>query len=116
MDEAFTQAWVAEDLNTKPEAGVKVPSVYMAFARVQPGCWPIGYIIMEYIAAPNCKDSDYKRVAQAVNALIRVKAPSSVPGPFGGGPVVHSFFDDWGESGIKYKTSKELQDHVNGVC
>jgi hypothetical protein len=28
--------------------------------------------------------------------------------------VVHSFFPDWA-SGIKYETSKELQDHVNGV-
>lgn len=114
MDEASTQAWVAEHLNAKPEAGVKVPRVYMAFTSTHPFC-TIGYIIMEHIAAPDCKGTDYERVARAVDTLVHIKAPSSVPGHFNGGAAVHNIFLDWGESGIKYETSKELQDHVNGV-
>jgi hypothetical protein len=91
MDEASTQAWVAEHLNAKPEAGVKVPGVYMAFTSPHPAC-TIGYIIMDYIAAPDCKNSNYERVAQAVDTLIHIEAPSSVPGHFGGGAAVHSLF------------------------
>ena len=39
--------------------------------------------------------------------LIRIEAPTAVPGQIGGEEVVHSFFPDWA-SGIKYETSKEL--------
>ena len=72
MDEVSTQAWVAEHLNAKPEAGVKVPGVYMAFTSPHPAC-TIGYIIMEYIAAPDCKNSDYEWVVQAVDTLIHIE-------------------------------------------
>ncbi|KAF8325328.1 uncharacterized protein EI90DRAFT_2999968 [Cantharellus anzutake] len=113
LDEAFTQVWVARHLNAKPEDGVKVPQVFMAFTSPHPAC-TIGFIIMEYIAAPDCTSGDYERVAQAVNTLIRIKAPNSVPGPIGGGAVVHSFFPEW-TSGIRYKTSKELQSHLNQI-
>jgi hypothetical protein len=113
MDEAFTQAWVANHLNAEPDAGVKVPSVYMAFTSPHSLC-PIGHIVMEYIDAADCKRSDYRQVARAVNTLIRVKGPSSAPGHLGGGAVVHNFFFDW-ESEVTYETIKELQDHVNGV-
>ena len=85
----------------------------MAFTNPHP-FWPIGYIVMEYIDAPNCRNRDYERVARAVDMLIHIEAPSALPGQVGGGEVVHSFFPDWA-SGIKYQTSKELQDHVNGV-
>ena len=113
MDEALTRAWVAEHLETKPEIGVKVPRDYMTFTSAHSFC-DIGYIIIEYMAAPDCKSREYKRVAQAVVTLIRIEAPSSVPGPIDGGEVVHEFFVGW-ESDLKYDTSKELQDHVNRV-
>jgi hypothetical protein len=93
MDEAFTQAWVANHLNAEPDAGVKVPSVYMAFTSPHSLC-SIGHIVMEYIDAADCKHSDYRQVARAVNTLIRVKGPSSAPGHLGGGAVVHNFFFD----------------------
>jgi hypothetical protein len=61
VDEARTQVWVAEHLNINfPEASVRVPSVYMAFTSPHP-FWPIGYIIMEYIDAPDCRNRDYER-------------------------------------------------------
>ena len=55
MDEALTQAWVAEHLETKPEIGVKVPRVYMTFTSAHSFC-DIGYIIIEYMDAPDCKN------------------------------------------------------------
>lgn len=61
MDETRTQAWVSEHLNANlPKAGVKVPRVYMAFTSPHPFC-PIGYIVMEYIGAPDCRNRDYER-------------------------------------------------------
>lgn len=56
MDEALTQAagWVEEHLETMPEIGVKVPRVYMTFTSAHSFC-DIGYIIIEYMAAPDCK-------------------------------------------------------------
>ena len=57
MDEALTQAWVAEHLETKPEIGVKVPRDYMTFTSAHSFC-DIGYIIIEYMAAPDCKSRD----------------------------------------------------------
>ena len=46
IDKVRTQAWVAEHLNVNfSGAGVRVPSVYMAFTTPHP-FWPIGYIVM----------------------------------------------------------------------
>jgi hypothetical protein len=58
--------------------------------------------------------TEIMRGSEGVDTLIHIEAPSAVSGQVGGGEVVHSFFPDWA-SGIKYETSKELQDHVNGV-
>src|SRR6266540_3641330 len=113
MAEALTQDWVAMDLNAKPEAAVRVPRVYNAFSS--PGAYfPIGYIVMEYIDAPDCTMKDFKLVAQAVQTLISIRGPSSAPGPVGGGRVVHTFFVDDRISPITYETVEELQQHVNG--
>lgn len=112
-DEAFTQAWVAAHLNAQPDATVKAPNVYMTFMSPNP-FFPIQYIIMEYIDASDCGPKDYKLVAQAVNTLIRIKAPSSTPGHIGSGRIVHSLFT-YLESDVRYMTIKEIQDHFNGV-
>ena len=114
MAEALTQDWVAKDLDAKPEANVRVPRVYDAFSSTHTA-FPIGYIVMEYIDAPDCTKRDVKLVAQAVQTLISIRGPNSEPGPVGGGPIVHSFFVDEGTSPLTYETVEELQQHMNGV-
>jgi hypothetical protein len=113
MAEALTQDWVAKVLSANPAAGVQVPRVYMAFSSDNPNL-PIGYIVMEYIDAPDCDEGDDQLVAKAVQTLISIQGPDSVPGPFGGGRVIHNFFMDW-TSAITYDTVEELQAHMNGV-
>ncbi|KAG8960492.1 hypothetical protein FRC00_000216, partial [Tulasnella sp. 408] len=112
MGEALTQDMVAKVFNTDPEASVRVPRVYQAFlSRILD--ISIGYIVMEYIDAPDCDARDSKLVAKAVQSLISVAGPSSAPGPVGGGPIEHNFFYDW-TSPITYATVEELEQHVNG--
>ncbi|KAG8730307.1 hypothetical protein FRC10_002893, partial [Ceratobasidium sp. 414] len=114
MHEAATQNWVAQHLNANPEATVRVPLVYNAFSISTCAC-PIGFIVMEYIDAPDCTEKDIKLVAQAVQTLISIQGPTSVHGHIDGGPVVHTFFvDDW-TSPFIYKTVDELQRHINGI-
>lgn len=119
IEEALTQDWVAKQLNAIPEANVRAPRVY-AYFMASHYCskthftWTTGYIVMEYIDAPNCIFEDYEMVAQAVQTLISVRGPSSAPGHVGGGRVAHGFFVD-GVSPIRYKTTEDLQSHVNGV-
>ena len=113
MAEALTQDYVARFLIANSLAGVRVPRVYAAFERDTPVC-VIGYIVMQYIDAPDCGEGDYQLVSRAVQTLISVKGPSSVPGPVGGGWVIHNFFVDW-TSEITYETVDELQQHINGV-
>ncbi|KAG8960644.1 hypothetical protein FRC05_006702, partial [Tulasnella sp. 425] len=113
--EALTQDWVAKALDANPEAPVRVPRVYDYF-RI-PIHWfnvEFGHIVMQHIDAPDCEGSDVDLVTKAVEWLIRLKGPSSAPGPVGGGPVVHTFFDEW-ESHIACNTVEELEDHVNGI-
>ncbi|KAG8737682.1 hypothetical protein FRC10_007936 [Ceratobasidium sp. 414] len=114
MHEAATQNWVAQHLDANPEATVRVPLVYNAFSTSTRAC-PIGFIVMEYIDAPDCTEQDVKLVAQAVQTLISIRGPTSVPGHVDGGPIVHTFFvDDW-TSPFIYKTVDELERHVNGI-
>jgi hypothetical protein len=114
LDEALTQDWVAKDLEAKPEANVRVPRVYDAFS-VATKYWPIGYIVMEYIDAPDCTRKNAKLVARAVQTLISVRGPSSAPGHVGGGLAVHTFFADDRTASFRYRTVDELEQHVNGV-
>jgi hypothetical protein len=109
MGEALTQDWVGQALNASPDAAVRIPAVYLAFEHSG-----VGYIVMEYIDGPVCDDSDALRVAAAVECLIRVKGPTSTPGPVGGGPIKHRFFIEWSSS-LTYSTVQLLEDHVNGV-
>ncbi|KAK0218736.1 hypothetical protein IW262DRAFT_1052340 [Armillaria fumosa] len=95
-------------LNANQEADVKVPRVYMAFTSHNPVC-TVGYIIMEYIDAPDCK-----WVARAMDTLIHIEAPSTVPGHIDDGVAIHSMFSEWA-SVIKHESSKKLQDHVNVI-
>ncbi|KAG8950624.1 hypothetical protein FRC04_007248 [Tulasnella sp. 424] len=114
MDEAYTQDWVAKFLNADPEADVRVPLVYMAFTS--PTRYrDLGYIVMEFIDAPDCTSKHVKLVARAVQKLISIRGPSPAPGHVGGGPVVHTFFVDDRMSPFPYKTVKELEEHVNGI-
>ncbi|OJA18084.1 hypothetical protein AZE42_09064 [Rhizopogon vesiculosus] len=114
IDEALTQDWVARSLEATLDGTVRVPRVYDAFS-VPTTSWTIGFIVMEYIDAPDCTEKNVKRVAQAVQALISVRGPSSAPGHVCGGPVIHSFFiDDW-TSPFRYETVDELEQHINGI-
>jgi len=113
VHEALTQDWVAKNLEANLEATVRVPRVYDAFS-LPTTAWIIRFIVMEYIDAPDCTEKDVKCVAQAVQTLISIRGPSSVPGHIGGGPVVHNFFDEW-QSPFRYRTVGELEQHVNGV-
>jgi hypothetical protein len=62
IPEALTQDYVAKSLIANSAADVRVPRVYAAFSRTGPD-WDIGYIIMEYIDAPDCGEEDYKLAA-----------------------------------------------------
>ncbi|KAN0114171.1 hypothetical protein V8E52_006969 [Russula decolorans] len=53
--------------------------------------WAIGYIVMQYIDAPDCGEGDHQLVATAVPTLIGLKGPSSAPGPVSGGRVIRNF-------------------------
>ena len=91
-----------------------IPWIYNAFSSPS-AYFPIGYIVMEYIDAPDCTIKDFKLVAQAVQTLISIRGPSSAPGPVSGGCVVHTFFINDRISPIMYGTVEELQQHVNVV-
>lgn len=81
-----------------------------------PGTWSIGFIVMEYIDAPDCDSGDVRLVGKAVQTLIDLPAPGSALGHVGGGggSIVHSFFGEWSLV-PKYKTVKDLNDHTNNV-
>jgi hypothetical protein len=113
IPEALTQDYVAKSLIANSAADVRVLRVYAAFSRTGPD-WDIGYIIMEYIDAPDCGEDEYKLAAKAVQKLISIKGPTAAPGPGGGGPVIHNFFVEW-KSSINYTTVGELRQHINGV-
>ena len=81
-------------LDAEPAAPVRVPRVYDTWV-IRTRYSAIGHIVMEYIVAPDCEESDVESVAEAVRWLIGVPAPNSVPGPVGGGPAVHPFFYEW---------------------
>ena len=88
---------------------MRAPRVYLAFT------WgDFGYIVSEYIDGQMCGKSDIPLVAAAVQSLITIPSPSSIPGPVGGGLIEHPFFIER-TSSIPYESVKELQDHINGV-
>jgi hypothetical protein len=109
MHEALTQQYVAQTLNDKADAAVRIPYVYLAFKSHS-----FGFIVTEYIHGSICDDSDAALVAAAVQSLITVQGPTTEPGPVGGGPIEHRFFVDW-KSSITYKSVHELEAHINGV-
>ncbi|KAI0273092.1 hypothetical protein BGY98DRAFT_128607 [Russula aff. rugulosa BPL654] len=67
------------------KAGVQVPRVYAAFLREDTSVWTTGYIVMQYIDAPDCGERDHQLV-RVVQTLISVKGPSSVRSASGLGP------------------------------
>ncbi|KAL0578480.1 hypothetical protein V5O48_003529 [Marasmius crinis-equi] len=109
MSEAHTQDAVWQALNAIPDAPGRIPKVYQAFKSGYRG-----YIVMEYIDGSECIASDIPQVAAVVECLIGIKGPTAVPGPVGGGPIVHSFFVEW-TSDLEYDTVQELEQHVNGI-
>ncbi|KAF9472750.1 hypothetical protein BDN70DRAFT_925524 [Pholiota conissans] len=54
----------------------------------------LGFIVMEHIDGV-CSDPDGALVAAAVEFLITIKNPTTIPGPIGGGLIIHLFFLDW---------------------
>ncbi|KAJ7293904.1 hypothetical protein C8J57DRAFT_1041333 [Mycena rebaudengoi] len=114
IDEALTQDWVAKSLESSTDHTVRVPRVYDYFSM--PSRYlNNGYIVMEYIDAPDCTKKDVKLIARAVQTLIGVRGPSSIPGHVGGGFVVHNFFLDEWKPPFKYNTVNELEQHINGI-
>ena len=109
MGEALTQHFVAQAINGKADAAVRIPCVYLAFRSGS-----FGYIVMEYIDGSTCDNSDIELVAAAVRSLIAIRGPTAKPGPVGGGPIWHRFFIEW-ESSLTYDSIQELEQHVNGV-
>lgn len=89
MGEAKTQSFVAQVLDDNADAAVRAPSVYLAFQWLGRG-----YIVMEFIDAQICDNSDAGLVAAAVESLITIQGPSTEPGPAGGGLIEHCFFID----------------------
>ena len=114
IDEALTQDWIAKTLNAKLDGTVQVPRVYDAFSIITTA-WPIRFIVMEYLDAPDCTRKDVRLVVHAVQMLISVRGPSSAPGHVGGGRVVHTFLVDDRMSPYRYETVDELEQDVNGV-
>ncbi|KAG8730606.1 hypothetical protein FRC11_006320 [Ceratobasidium sp. 423] len=111
MAGARTMDYVAGKVNGTPAAiaaHVRIPRVYLAFLDTRN--W--GYIVMEFIAGAICSRTDVPAVAKAVEFLTTVQGPSKQPGPIGGGPIFHSFFNDR-ESSLEYPSVKDLQDHIN---
>ncbi|KAF8265623.1 hypothetical protein EI94DRAFT_1735291 [Lactarius quietus] len=102
IHEATTQDWVAKELDAMPDTPVRVPRVYAFFTSTTPA-WDIGYIIMEYIDAPDSTLQDVRLVVKAVQKLTSIR-----------GPVMHNFFVD-DISPFLYKDVNELQSHVNGI-
>ena len=114
IHEALTQDYVAKELSAMPETTVRAPRVHAFFSTITPN-WMMGYIVMEYIDAPDSTFEDVNLVAKAVQTLISIRGPSSVPGHIGGGPVIHNFFVFDQISPLVYQEFNDLQSHVNGV-
>ncbi|KAI0273089.1 hypothetical protein BGY98DRAFT_1178924 [Russula aff. rugulosa BPL654] len=63
---ALTQDYVARFLiSNHSKAGVRVPQVYAAFLREDTSVCTTGYIVMQYIDAPDCGERDHLMVAKA---------------------------------------------------
>lgn len=103
-----TQHYVAQSLNDKAGAAVRIPCVYLAFESDG-----LGYIVSEYIDGSICNNADAALVAAAVQSLITVQGPTAEPGPAGGGPIEHRFFVEC-KSSITYRSVDELEAHING--
>ncbi|KDQ12208.1 hypothetical protein BOTBODRAFT_46041 [Botryobasidium botryosum FD-172 SS1] len=102
VGEAYTQDWVAKFLNAEPEADMTVPRVYMAFTNTH----SIGYVVMEFIDAPDCTSRDVKLVAQAVKKFTSIRDPSPASEHVGGGHAAHTFFADDRTAPFPYVTVK----------
>lgn len=109
MAEARTQQYVAQKVNSDPDAPVRVPNVYLFF---ESRGW--GYILMEFIDGELCDFADAPQVAIAVQYLITIKCPTEMPGPVMGGPICHDLFIDR-ESSVVYESVELLEMHINGV-
>jgi hypothetical protein len=109
MGEARTQNYIVNIVNSDKDVVVLVPRVHYAFRHEG-----TGYILMQYVDGNDCNQSDYEAIVLAVNRLRSIPSPTTSPGPVGGGPVSHRFFDEH-QSSIQYSSAKELQQHVNNV-
>jgi len=109
MAEGRTQNYVAQVVNGDATAPVRVPSVFLTFESNR---W--GFIVMEFIDGETCDDQDSNDVAIALQFLVNIEGPNSVPGPIGGGRIRHPFFIDR-ESEVPYDSVGLLQAHVNSV-
>jgi hypothetical protein len=80
MAEALTQDYVARFLIANSAAGVRVPRVYAAFSRDSSYC-VIGYIVMQYIDAPDCGRETISWLQGLCRRLVasKVRAPRLGP-------------------------------------
>jgi hypothetical protein len=85
MAEALTQDYVATFLIANSADGMRVPRVYAAFSRdtSDSGCrWAIGYIVMQYIDAPDCGEGETTSWLQGLcsrSLASKVRAPHLDP-------------------------------------
>ena len=115
LHQALTQDFSAKKLGANPATLVQVPRVHDFFSIETEGWGSVGFIVMEYVDAPDCTSGDVQLVANTVQTLIGIQGPTTIPGHLGGGPVVHSFFLDDGTSPFKYRNVNELESHINRV-
>ena len=109
MSEARTQEFLAKQVNEDGNGIVRIPVVYFAFRYEK-----LGYIVMQYVGDRDCNKDDFPEIALAVERLLQIPSPTSVPGPFNGGAITHRFFAE-SMSSVPYSSVELLQEHINAV-
>jgi hypothetical protein len=109
MGEARTQDFIAKIVNSSEGYNVRVSNVFYAFRYED-----IGYILMQHIPGQDCSTDDLDQIVLAVKQLLSIDSPTATPGPVGGGPIGHRFFDEH-QSNVQYVSVGELQEHINNV-
>jgi hypothetical protein len=109
MSEARTQEFLAKQVNEDGNGIVRIPVVYFAFRYED-----LGYIVMQYVGDRDCNKGDFPKIALALERLLQIPSPTSVPGPFNGGVITHRFFAE-SKSSVSYNSVELLEEHINAV-
>jgi len=109
MSEARTQEFLAKQVNEDGNGIVRIPVVYFAFRYEE-----LGYIVMQYVGDRDCNKGDFPEIALALERLLQIPSPTSVPGPFNGGAIMHRFFAE-SMSSVPYSSVELLEEHINAI-